>query len=227
MGERVQPGCEIPRSTYKRLKNYVEDKHGTTRGNLGSELNRAIINHIEADREGGSAARIESDVATVNRNVADLKNQVRELAAALDEADADGGAYTLSEREPTDTHRDTDDGVSTPTSKPHPKASRVKKAEWLASRLDVEGEIHAEKDVGSLVDETYGFDGDSREKLVDAVIDRIDVVPSPRPFAGADGVLYATPAKAEEIREELREEAEDEADAASDKLDRATAAGDD
>lgn len=223
MVETVQPGAEMEESTYKRLKDLTEELDGSLRGNLGRRLTEAVEMYCE-QLEGGDLPpdrgdRIESDISTINRNIAELRQRVEEIDEGNDSPEADGGAYTLLSDQNTDGHRD-DDGSSTddeiPDSKPHGRDTRRAKAKWLASQLKDKPVIHAEYDLGELIDDEYGFDEDTRETLIQLTMNRLPHVQ--HPGENATGDLYASPEKAEEIRDKAREEAQDEHDSKSEKL---------
>lgn len=223
MSDTVQPGCEIPESTYKMLKNYVRDKHGTLRGNLGAEMNRAVINHVESAESGGPAARVEDDVATLNRNVNDVKQQLNELTTAIDGVESDGGGLTPSAGENTqrdDPDRSTSDAPDEP---PHSRAGRVEKAEWVAAQLTDTEQIHREHDVAALIKETWGFSGDTLETLVELVLPRLPHVE--HPGRTGEEILFVTEEFAEQKREELTEQAESELKDESERLNAADAEG--
>lgn len=204
MGDQTQP-TPIDSELYERLKRHTEKKHGQTRGVLREELETAIRNHVEADMPTDSLSRIENDVAHIK--------------AQLAEAESDGGetipdpARTPSQAESTDRHRTTDEASEPavdPDDPPHSRATRAIKAEWLVECVCNNEQIHREKDLGSVVDDTYAFDDGPREKLIDAAIERLDHVPHP----GAnvpEGVLFVTPDAAERIREKQDAQNSDEA----------------
>ena len=237
MSERVQPGAEVPKETYEKFKTFVKNRHGTLRGNLGSALDRAMQDYMKTRDGAGPAERIEQDLATVNKNVAENRELLRELAQAVEGVEADGGAYTLSTAGTTHTHRsepkssqpnattdetedesegDDSDGDENdaPDDPPHPKASRSRKAEWLAAQYDGAKEIACEKDLAAEVARVYSFGDDAAEALVEAAAERLEHVPHPN----ADGILVK-PAEAERIRESLAEQARDDAAARSEELD--------
>lgn len=203
MSDRKKIGVQVDADTWASFREFVESQTGRTRGVLGEHLERAM-NQYMADAQGDDQlTRIEHDLATVKAQLAEVESDGGAVA--------DPPAHTFDDTDHTHTDRDESKSViddDVPDEAPHPKASRAKKAAWIASEVDVSGEIHADKDVGSVVDDTYGFGGRSREKLVDAVLNRINVVDNPRP--NAPDAFYATPERAEDIREELRDDAEDE-----------------
>lgn len=121
MGERVQPGAEVSAQVYEQFKEFVRNRDGSLRGNLGAALENAMRNHMKAAQGGGPVERVEQDIATVNRNVAENRELLRELAAEVEGVEADGGARTLSQGDGTLTHREqgTDDSTGTsPRSRP-------------------------------------------------------------------------------------------------------------
>jgi len=227
MSDRVQPGAEVPKETYEKFKTFVKNRHGTLRGNLGSALDRAMQDYMKTRDGAGPAERIEQDLATVNRNVAENRELLRELAQAVEGVEADGGAYTLSTAETTHTHRsepkrtrpdttadESDDGNDAPDEPPHPKASRSSKAAWLAAQYEDATEIHREQDLAAEVSQVYSFGDDAAEALVEAAVERLEHVPHPNA-----GTILVQPAKAERIRENQREQARDDATERGEELD--------
>jgi hypothetical protein len=236
MSERVQPGAEVPRETYEKFKTFVKNHEGTLRGNLGAALDRAMQDYMKAHEGAGPAERIEQDLATVNRNVAENRELLRELAETVDDVEADGGAYALSGGETTHTHRSEPNGADTrglerngpevepsgttpdatdaPDEAPHPKASRRKKAEWLAAQYVDADEIHRELDLADEVGRVYSFNDDATAKLVSATADRLDHVPHP-----SNDAVLVPPARAEQLRAELRAEEQDDATERVEELD--------
>lgn len=194
---RVQPGGRVDETVYDRFTDYVEDKHGSLRGNLGRELTKAMENRMSGGNGEDQLTRIENDIAT--------------LKARLAEAEADGGEViaepprTPDSDETTHTHRSGGDP-------PHPRATTREKAEWVADRVVSDcdsGQIHAEYDVGRVVDDTYGFDDEPREKLISAAIDLTDFVEHP---GEKTDEVYVTEERAEEFRENMRSEAAEQND---------------
>lgn len=61
MSDRVQVGARVDRDTYQRFKAYVQEQKGRVRGELGRQLEKAMVEYMDNDR----AARIERKVDTL------------------------------------------------------------------------------------------------------------------------------------------------------------------
>lgn len=191
--ESTQP-TPIDADEYRRFKQFVRDVHGTTRGNLRTELENALREYREGYYGDDRLARIENDVA--------------DLKSLLAEAEADGGR-TPSSADSTDTHRD--GATEVPADPPHPKASRQAKAEWLTAQFaDHEG-VHVDRDVRHTIADEYSFGEQATERLVDAVVERLtghhDLEPHPQ-----TPKLYVTTETVEAWRQDERNLADEELD---------------
>lgn len=192
--DRTQPGCKVSTEEYQRFKQFVEDAHGSVRGNLGRELERAMREYRTSD-DADRLARVEDDVAQIKAIVAD--------EAAVN----DGGtpSPTVPSGEDTDTHTgDTGGGVMSPDDrppvpdKPDPKASRAAKVRYLTALVreraapDPSEPIQAqqfraretgtgleERSLAALIREEYGFTEELVEDYRDAVVDRLGAEPHP------------------------------------------------
>lgn len=212
MSERKKIGVEVSADTYERFKQYVEEKTGRERGVLGEHLDRAMSEYVGDESDRSRLERVENDMASVNRNVAELTDLLRHAVETGDEAEADGSgaALTLSRAEGTHTHReqgtdetngtspdsrpendrsneqaddhtDEQSNATVPDEPPHPKASRAKKAAWVAGQFEginpdsSLARAALEKKVG----EAYAFGDEATEALVEAAADRLDLEPHP------------------------------------------------
>lgn len=63
----VQPGTRIDESLWQAFRNDVEDRHGTVRGHLRSELENALREYIEASKGGDMNDRLRRLENTVER----------------------------------------------------------------------------------------------------------------------------------------------------------------
>jgi len=224
MSETTKIGVEVDESAYEQFRAYVVELTGKERGVLGEHLTKAMLDYVKMADEAGPTERIEQDIATVNRNVAETHKLMKEVVNSLDEVDADGGAYALSDEQTTHARRSesvraesgeshaTDEQIDAPEEPPHPNAARVSKTEWLVAQYRDADEIHVENDLAGEIEETYSFEPDTTEKLVNAATKRLPHVEHPR----ADELLVR-PEQAEQIEariaEETRAEATDDLDA--------------
>ena len=73
MSDRVQPGGRVDEQVYEKFKQFVRDRHGTTRGVLGEELEKAMRQRMNAERGNDQLTRIENDVATIKAQLAEIE----------------------------------------------------------------------------------------------------------------------------------------------------------
>lgn len=213
MSGTTKIGVEVDEETYEQFRQFVIELTGKERGVLGEHLARAMRQYVESAESGGPAERVEQDLATVNRNVAENRELLKELATAVEGVEADGGARALSIDETTHTHRDESSSTSPerspPSEPPHPKASRSKKAEWLAAEFEIaDGCEIPRQALASKVDDEYAFGENATEALVDAAAERLDL--RPHPERGEQFLVDET--RFDEILDEQADETADEFD---------------
>ncbi|QPL12274.1 hypothetical protein HrrHc1_265 [Halorubrum phage Hardycor1] len=227
----------MSKEVYDEFTRFVENRHGTTRGTLGVELDNAVRAYMSAERGGDQLTRIENDLATVKALVAD--------------AEADGGTptRTVPEADGTHTHRDEPTtGTTTPDEPqvdpndpnerhandtpfedapdepPHPKASRRSKAEWVAARVeserDPDGQILVDHDLAEPLDDAYSFEPDTINEIANLagrlLVD--ESVLEPHPFNES---ILVSEREAERRRQKAQADAEAEAADESEDLDAA------
>ena len=112
MSDRVQIGVEVDREVWERYREWVNDKHGKTRGVLGDEVENALRKQIGEEITPG-VARIESRLARIEN----------EIGAAA----ADGGVDTVQSEE----HTHAPSRLDT-SEKPPANAATEKKVAYLA-----------------------------------------------------------------------------------------------
>jgi len=165
MGEkRTQPGGRVDKETYERFREFVREKHGAIRGNLGTELTKAMEDRMDVTHENSKLTRIENDVATIK--------------AQLSEVESDGGdvVSTLSETNDTRARR---------SGKPAANQSRDKKIEYLLDEcLDGKqwdrdsGELTA-KDLRNTIETEYSFKEEIVDEYVDAALVKLEAKKHP------------------------------------------------
>jgi len=208
MGDKTQIGARVDSGLYKRFKEAVEKKHGRTRGVLSHEVENALRNYVEADNPTGQISRIENDVATVNARLARIEESV---------AGADGGSTVPDPGTPSTpaAHTHTEDTVESdsdpePTSKPHAKAPKSDKLEWIWYHKIPQRPVTApvlafDKWVGQCFD----FGDRARHDLVRRLFDRYNAKAVKRKRDGTYDVVLAD---TEEEREARIEQYGEEAD---------------
>lgn len=174
-GEQVQPGGRVSKATYDRFREFVRRQHGSVRGNLGTELEKAMEDRMDAANNGDPIARIENDVATIKAMLAEGDQPI----------DADGGEAAPTRSEPEYTHTRGD-------GKPPANAPTGKKLAYLADQLTGSSgriDLIPEDKLRNIVKSEYGFKSNTAKRYVDRLIERFNLVE--HPSADAD-VLVST-----------------------------------
>lgn len=86
--EATQPGVRISEDVWRQFRQDVQDRHGTVRGHLSSEVESALREYINASRGGDTHDRLRR-----------MEDQLDEIAAAVaDDStnDSDGGTDSVS-----------------------------------------------------------------------------------------------------------------------------------
>lgn len=128
MVEREKLGYRVDARRKEEFKQFVEEKHGRTRGLLGRELEKAMLAWMDRESRQDQLDRIEEDLATLKARVAEAESDGgtvapplpesepdRARAAAPDGPDEDPGARTAgdAERDGPAAGPDGDDGDTT------------------------------------------------------------------------------------------------------------------
>jgi hypothetical protein len=184
-GEQVQPGGRVSKATYDRFREFVRRQHGSVRGNLGTELEKAMEDRMEASNNGDPITRIENDVATIKAM----------LAGDDGGTEADGGEAAPTPSEPEYTHTRGD-------SKPAANAPTEKKLAYLIAQIGEDCQMIPRKQLRERVKDEYGFRKDTAKRYVDRLIDHYNFVS--HPHAEADVLMSQ-----ERRRELLEQEADD------------------
>jgi len=186
MGERIQPGGRVDRDTYEEFKEYVRKRHGSVRGNLGRELEKAMSDRMSAAKGADTLTRIENDVATIKAVVAD--------------ADVDGGEVAPVPSNDESTH-------TRELSKPASNQPREKKIEWIIDEMGLaadSGSVHPDA-LRNVIESEYAFGDDTVTEYIDAIVSKLGAVQ-------IDDDVYYWGDSIEARRDELREETEAEFD---------------
>lgn len=189
--DRTQPGAKVDTDVYERFREYVRDRHGAVRGNLGTELEAAMRDRMDGANGPDRLDRIENDVAHVKAMLAD--------------AESDGGevAPTPSRGSDTRTRR---------TAKPSPNQPRERKIDYLIECLwggnrpesPESGEL-APKSIRSVVLDEYSFDEDIVDEYVETIQKRLvsDFGAKPNP-KHRNTLVWGD--RLDEVREEVADE---------------------
>lgn len=232
MTEKTKIGPRVDEAVYEQFVNEVEERFGRTHGVVGRELERAMLEYIDSSHEDPQLNRIESDIATLSANMADL-------ADAVEAPVADGGATTLSNavsnthtsssgtEDPPhvrDTSADEDGGHDRDdTDDPEPSPVRERplheheadefsttadRTDYLESvvRANHENEQATREDLVEVVRDEYGFGDRTIEKYTDRLVDRLEAEPHP-----AHGKFLVWGDTLESALEDLREQVDDAA----------------
>lgn len=192
MGNRVQPGGRVDKDVYERFREYVRETHGSVRGNLGTELENAMRDRMNAANGTDQLTRIENDVAT--------------LKAALAEAEGDGGTTLRTPSDDGDTH-------ARQSRKPSSNQPRSKKVAYLIdvvlddpARSRDSGSVSTKR-LRDIVQDEYGFKDETADEYVELIADELDAIEHPKyPMERIWGERIP------EVREELRDEVASEMD---------------
>lgn len=190
MSGLVQIGPRIDDDTWERFKDYVESKHGRTRGVTAKEVERALEAQMSAEYPTDRLARIENDVATIKANL----------------AEPDGGQTATIDPTPTpsDACTHTPNGnkseVDESGSKPHPKATKAEKVEWLWDHKVPQTPIVAPPEAfRSWIEDAFDFGDRATSNLLHRLFDRYHAKAVKRdPDDRWDVVVASTPAEREQ-----------------------------
>jgi hypothetical protein len=170
MGSKTKIGVRIDEDLWEAFTAWVDDKHGRTHGTTGNELEHALREYMDSD-DSGAVERIEDDIASINRNTADLVKRIDRLERQAEGVEADGGGATLSTAD-THTHTSRTADVQQDTDKPSGKASTAKKAAWVWNEKVPETPIVISPNAFvKWVDDAWGFGDRARDRLLRQVFD--------------------------------------------------------
>jgi hypothetical protein len=154
-GEKKKIGVKVDSAVYDRFVNFVEEKHGTRRGVLGMELEKAMRNRMDSRNEDDLLREISEDV-----------KRIKDTAV-----EADGGSPALEARTHTQEH--TREDKNNEREKPPSKAPTGKKVEFLFETfVNDEGEFDR-RQIEKHITQYYDFGDRTVEKYAEKVVERI------------------------------------------------------
>jgi hypothetical protein len=191
MSDRVQIGVEVDREVWERYREWVDSKHGKTRGVLGDEVENALRKQIGEEITPG-VARIESRLARIES----------EIGATA--ADGSGATVESDEHTHAPSRLDTD-------KKPAANAATEKKVAYLAECVR-NSEVPNGSELAmvprdtlvSVVKDEYGFRSDTAKRYVESLIDHFDLKDHPH----NDKILVSEDRHTEILRQEADEQLE-------------------
>lgn len=190
VSDRTQIGPTADAELWREFREDVKARKGAVRGNLGTELDRALREYL-SDSPRPTERRIDARLTRIEN--------------ALGVAESDGGVDTPEAGGHT----------HAPTEKPAANAATGKKTRWLARRLTAEVRGSPEKEpprevsrdtIREVVKDEYGFRRDTAKRYVAELIDRLGYVSDPRADA-----LVCSPERREELLADQYQEAADDA----------------
>jgi hypothetical protein len=190
--ERVQPGGRVDKETYERFRGFVKSKHGAVRGNLGTELTKAMEDRMDITKENSQLTRIENDVATIK--------------AQLSHPESDGGEVVEAGSRNEDTR----------TRKPAANRPRDEKVSYLicelienvtASACDRNGGQLSYKELRNTIQSEYNFTDDIQEEYEELIINELSAEPHP---VHGNTIVWGT--EIQKIEDEIREKRKAEAE---------------
>lgn len=216
--ERVQPGAEVSKAEYEQFKEFVQDLHGSLRGNLGRELELAMREYRQQERGRDKLTRIEDDVASIKAMLADGQ---ADGGTRVPLPDAESHTHTAGADSRADSDPDRDDPVPIPDEQPHHRASsRRDRAAWLYAwvrdEIGASGQVHRNV-LAKRASKTWGYDTDSdvTADLVDQALDLMGRVWDVEDHPTNDGMVVWGD-RADEVWDA---HSSDQQDAAADRMD--------
>lgn len=190
MTSRKKVGVRVDAEAWARFREWVEDRHGQTRGVLGDELETAIRRHMGESPDE------------------DLRTMVAEVHRAVVPAQGDGG---LSRAEHTHARRPEH------PPKPREQAPRRRKVDYLLAVLGEVNETTRDR-LCEVVEREFGFGERTQDRLVDRLVERLDLREDPRRRRRQAGILLS-PERYDEVVDALRAEHAEAAESELDELD--------
>jgi len=196
MGERVQIGVEVDAEVWQRYREWVDSKHGKTRGVLGDEVENALRQQIGEEITPG--------IGRLEKRLARIENEIGAAATDGGAATDDDAAYTHA---PSRLNID---------EKPPANAATEKKVAYLAECI-LDQEVPETRSLTSIprksltgvVKDEYGFRSDTAKRYVEQLVEHFDLREHPD-----NDMILVSQAKydnlIEQRREQLRADAEEE-----------------
>lgn len=168
--DRTQP-TTIDAEEYERFRQFVQDVHGSLRGNLSTEIENALREYRTSYYGEDRLLKIEQDLATVKQMVA--------------EAESDGGTVAAADADPSPTPSEAESTRARRSERPAPNQPRGAKIDYLLAELLAD--VPMTRDYGmttrdrirELVETEYNFADDTVTSYVETIIDRLDAKPHP------------------------------------------------
>ena len=205
MGQKKKVGARVDGDLWHAFKQFVKDRHGQVRGSLSDELEQAIQDRMDAERGPDRLQRIEEQTSHMNRQLSELADRI----------EADGGTSATARSAPAR-------GGAEPSTRdpPAPNQPRSKKAAFVADviRDRAPEQTFTRPAVRHVVNDTYSFNDEATDAMVDAVMR--DLGAEPDPIDDEPSIAWGD--TLEERWQEHKEQAADDADDALTALDDAT-----
>jgi hypothetical protein len=191
--EKSQIGVKVDKDVWQRFRQDVHDRHGATRGILGSEVENALVDYMQSERGDEQLTRIEDDLATIVGMLSERQK-----------SDSDGGSTIPTPSKDESTPARGND-------KPRANQPRKDKLDYLLTELLADepcnrqsGELPKD-DITEIIRSEYDFSDDTVHKYKDRLISRLDAKEHPQ-----HGVTVAWGERYDDIVDELREQADEE-----------------
>jgi len=207
--DRTQP-TSIDAEEYERFRQFVQDVHGSLRGNLSTEIENARREYRTSYYGEDRLLKIEEDLATVKQMVA--------------EAESDGGTTATVADDPSPTPSEPESTRARRSERPAPNQPRGAKIDYLLAALLAD--VPMTRDYGmttrdrirELVETEYNFAEDTVTSYVETIVDRLGAEPHPeKDHVVAWGERY------DEMIDALRQDAAGELHEITDESERADA----
>lgn len=188
MSDHVQIGPEVDRDVWNQFRERVAERHGTVRGNLGTELENAIQFYEQFGPDGSLPGQL-----------AEMQTQLDRIERATGAVPADGGTHTFHTE-----YTHTRDSAH-PDEKPAPNTPTEKKVRWLAECVRDEvaptsrefGQV-PRSTLRDVVKEEYGFKSETAQRYVSNLVSHFDLVNHP-----TNDAILVTHEERERLVEEL------------------------
>lgn len=168
--DRTQP-TSIDAEEYERFRQFVQDVHGSLRGNLSTEIENALREYRTSYYGEDRLLKIEEDLATVKQMVA--------------EAESDGGTTATVADDPSPPPSEPESTRARRSERPAPNQPRGAKIDYLLAELLAD--VPMTRDYGmttrdrirELVETEYNFAEDTVTSYVETIVDRLGAEPHP------------------------------------------------
>ena len=175
--DKTQIGARVDDDLWARFKQYVESKHGRTRGVLSKEVEDALDAYISGQYPTDRLSRIENDVATIKASIAEADGG--EVIPEPPASPSRGDAHThhTPESNISSTGEEVDVDVDDPD-EPGRKAPKADKVEWLFDEMATgPGIVVNPKAIEKKIARTWGFGDRATNDLIDLLYERFEGLP--------------------------------------------------